>query len=272
MYFYPAWTELHHSIESAMVAIRNLERDSIGSLVDEVRAKYDDLQRTADGLAQLDLTNSLAVLAKELNLVRPVVNDSQSLSIQDGRHLAVERALTSSGRQFTTNSLVMDHPNSFVHCLTGPNMAGKSTFLRQSAIIVILAQAGSFVPAKSCEIGIVDRVFSRVGARDELDRNKSSFMVEAEEAACILNESTSRSLVLLDELGRGTSPIDGISIAYATLEHIVAVNKARTLFATHFHRLGHLIPHGDYAGKDEWHGLEFWCTDVREEKVNKSRQ
>lgn len=267
-YHYQPWNTLHQQIEDQVATIRAAEREALKSLVDKVKDEYHSLQTTADQIAKLDVSLSFARLAIELKLVRPKMSTGRELFIVEGRHLGVERAANQAGRPYTTNSVSMDYPRGFIHLLTGPNMAGKSSFLRQNALIVILGQAGSFVPAKSCTIGLVDRVFSRVGARDELDRNKSSFMVEAEEAACILNESTDRSLVLLDELGRGTSPVDGISVAYATLEHILNVNKARTLFATHYHNLGQLIPHEDAAGVGEWRGLEFWCTSVRQEQVS----
>lgn len=170
-------------------------------------------------------------------------------------------------------------------------MAGKSTFLRQTTLITILAQAGSYIPAKSARIGVIDKVYSRVGARDELDRDRSTFMIEMDEATSILEGATSRSLVshdshrdlgdgsnssqvflpqvLLDELGRGTSPIDGLAVAYGALEHLTHVNRCRTLFATHYHRLGDLLGYDetDSKGKGEWEGVEFWCTDVEEDEV-----
>ncbi|KAK4699646.1 hypothetical protein P7C70_g6613, partial [Phenoliferia sp. Uapishka_3] len=155
-----------------------------------------------------------------------------------------------------------------VTSLVNDNMAGKSTFLRQNALVVILAQAGCFVPAESVEMGLVDRVFSRVGARDELDRDRSTFFIEMDEATSILRTATDRSLVLLDELGRGTSPLDGLAIAYAALEHIVNVNRSRTLFATHYHRLGELMGYEESnpRGEGPWEGVEFWCTDVHEKE------
>lgn len=264
MFHYAEWAALHEQITDAMGAIRQLERAALGSLIELAQSEYQTLQRTAHALAELDVSLGFAILARELGLTRPEVNDSRSLDVRDGWHLAVKRAVGADGFQFETNNLRLSPPNSFVHCLTGPNMAGKSTFLRQNAIIVVLAQSGSFVPAKSCSVGLVDRIFSRIGARDELDRNKSSFMVEAEEAAAILNNANARSLVLLDELGRGTSPTDGVAIAFATLEHIVRVNQSRTLFATHYHSLGRLIPHARHRGIGDWTGLEFWCTKVIE--------
>lgn len=170
------------------------------------------------------------------------------------------------------------------------NMAGKSTFLRQVAIIAVLAQAGAYVPADAAHVGVLDRLYSRVGARDELDRDRSTFMIEMDEATTILDGATDRSLVrvldrhcedtacaditrpfqvLLDELGRGTSPIDGLAIAYAALEHLTHANRSRTLFATHYHRLGQLLGYREHdsRGSGEWAGVEFWCTDVEESDV-----
>ncbi len=191
-------------------------------------------------LAALDVAAALAELAATGNYVRPVLSDEPAFAVEAGRHPVVEAALArQGGPAFVPNDCDIG-PARRLWLLTGPNMAGKSTFLRQNALIAVLAQAGSFVPARSATIGIVDRLFSRVGAADDLARGRSTFMVEMVETAAILNQATARSLVILDEIGRGTATFDGLSIAWATLEHLHDVNRCRALFATHFHELGAL--------------------------------
>ncbi|MDI1285264.1 MAG: DNA mismatch repair protein MutS [Reyranella sp.] len=191
-------------------------------------------------LAALDVAAALAELAASGNYSRPVLSDDPAFSIKGGRHPVVEAALMRQGGSgFVPNDCDLGAERR-LWLLTGPNMAGKSTFLRQNAIIAVMAQAGSFVPAEAATIGIVDRLFSRVGAADDLARGRSTFMVEMVETAAILNQATAKSLVILDEIGRGTATFDGLSIAWATLEHLHDVNKCRALFATHFHELGAL--------------------------------
>jgi len=191
-------------------------------------------------LAALDVASAMAELAVSHNYVRPVLADDTSFAIAGGRHPVVEAALLRQGGPgFVPNDCELG-PQRRLWLLTGPNMAGKSTFLRQNALIAVLAQAGSFVPARQATIGIVDRLFSRVGAADDLARGRSTFMVEMVETAAILNQATARSLVILDEIGRGTATFDGLSIAWATLEHLHDVNGSRALFATHYHELGAL--------------------------------
>ncbi|BGP34026.1 hypothetical protein JCM10296v2_005841 [Rhodotorula toruloides] len=266
------WSSLYKEIESTQSKIRRLESDATQVLIARVLEQFDDLTATGDALAELDVALGFAEVAEELDWVQPEVDDSRTLEIVNGRHPTVEAALAAQNRAFHANSLTMRHPDdaaeqpSFIHVLTGPNMAGKSTFLRQTALLAILAQSGSYVPAESARIGVFDRIFSRVGARDELDRDRSTFMIEMDEATSILEMATARSLVLLDELGRGTSPIDGLAIAYAALEHLTHVNRSRTLFATHYHRLGQLLGYEEEnpCGKGPWEGVEFWCTDVEE--------
>ena len=183
---------------------------------------------------------ALAELAASNSYVRPQLADEPAFTIVGGRHPVVEAALVrQGGAGFVPNDCELG-PDRRLWLLTGPNMAGKSTFLRQNALIAVMAQAGSFVPAKEAVIGIVDRLFSRVGAADDLARGRSTFMVEMVETAAILNQATARSLVILDEIGRGTATFDGLSIAWATLEHLHDINKCRALFATHFHELGAL--------------------------------
>ncbi len=191
-------------------------------------------------LAALDVAAAMAELAVSSNYVRPILTDEPSFAIEGGRHPVVEAALSrQGGAGFVPNDCDLGDERR-LWLLTGPNMAGKSTFLRQNALIVVMAQAGSFVPAKTATIGIVDRLFSRVGAADDLARGRSTFMVEMVETAAILNQATARSLVILDEIGRGTATFDGLSIAWATLEHLHDVNRSRALFATHYHELGAL--------------------------------
>jgi DNA mismatch repair protein MutS len=194
-------------------------------------------------IAEIDVACALAELAVNRDWVRPVVDDSLSFVVEGGRHPVVEAALHARGEPFVANDSDLSGEiadGGRIALITGPNMAGKSTYLRQNALIATLAQMGSFVPARRAHIGIVDRLFSRVGAADDLARGRSTFMVEMVETAAILNQASVRSLVILDEIGRGTATFDGLSIAFATIEHLNAVNRSRTLFATHFHELTRL--------------------------------
>jgi DNA mismatch repair protein MutS len=210
------------------------------ALVAKVMAVSAAVAAAGRALAALDVASALAELAASSNYVRPVLADDPSFAIEGGRHPVVEAALSRQGGSgFVPNDCELGTERR-LWLLTGPNMAGKSTFLRQNALIAVLAQAGSFVPAKAATIGIVDRLFSRVGAADDLARGRSTFMVEMVETAAILNQATPQSLVILDEIGRGTATFDGLSIAWATLEHLHEVNRCRALFATHYHELGAL--------------------------------
>ncbi|TAJ32610.1 MAG: DNA mismatch repair protein MutS [Reyranella sp.] len=209
-------------------------------LVARVMAVSAAVAAAGRALAALDVASALAELAASSNYARPVLADDPSFAIEGGRHPVVEAALSRQGGSgFVPNDCELGTERR-LWLLTGPNMAGKSTFLRQNALIAVMAQAGSFVPAKQATIGIVDRLFSRVGAADDLARGRSTFMVEMVETAAILNQATPRSLVILDEIGRGTATFDGLSIAWATLEHLHEVNRCRALFATHYHELGAL--------------------------------
>jgi len=221
-----------------------LELALFGALVAEATAVSVAVAAAGRALAALDVSAALAELATRANYVRPKLADEPVFTIVGGRHPVVEAALQrpssgSGGASFVPNDCELG-PERRLWLLTGPNMAGKSTFLRQNALIAILAQAGSFVPAKEAHLGLVDRLFSRVGAADDLARGRSTFMVEMVETAAILNQATARSLVILDEIGRGTATFDGLSIAWASLEHLHEVNKCRALFATHYHELGAL--------------------------------
>jgi DNA mismatch repair protein MutS len=217
-----------------------LELAIFDALVAEVLAVSAAVASAGRALAALDVAAALAELAASGNYVRPSLADDPAFTVVGGRHPVVEAALLRQGSTgFVPNDCELG-PERRLWLLTGPNMAGKSTFLRQNALIAVMAQAGSFVPAKEASIGIVDRLFSRVGAADDLARGRSTFMVEMVETAAILNQATAKSLVILDEIGRGTATFDGLSIAWATLEHLHDVNKCRALFATHFHELGAL--------------------------------
>ena len=221
-----------------------LELAIFDELVTKVMAVSAAVAAAGRALANLDVAAALAELAASQNYVRPLLSEEPAFAVQGGRHPVVEAALqrqtsAGGGTGFVPNDCDLGNERR-LWLLTGPNMAGKSTFLRQNALIAVMAQAGSFVPAKQAVIGIVDRLFSRVGAADDLARGRSTFMVEMVETAAILNQATARSLVILDEIGRGTATFDGLSIAWATLEHLHDVNKCRALFATHFHELGAL--------------------------------
>jgi DNA mismatch repair protein MutS len=230
--------ELEQKIALAASRVLALELDHFKEFASEIATAQAALSSAAMALAEIDVHSSLAYLAKLRQYVRPVVDHSLAFKIEGGRHPIVEDALrAASNRSFAANNCNLSAEHKRLWLLTGPNMAGKSTFLRQNALIAILAQAGSFVPARSAHIGCVDRLYSRVGAADDLARGRSTFMVEMIETAAILNQATARSLVILDEIGRGTATYDGLSIAWATLEHLHDVNASRALFATHYHEL-----------------------------------
>lgn len=229
--------ELERKITEAGDKALAVELQLFAALVDDVVKKLADLRLTAGALAELDVATALAELAIEQNYARPIVDDSLAFEIKKGRHPVVEQALRKSdGGTFIGNDCDLA-PTRRLWLLTGPNMAGKSTFLRQNALIVLLAQMGGYVPAASARIGVVDRLFSRVGAADDLARGHSTFMVEMVETAAILNQAGERALVILDEIGRGTATYDGLSIAWATVEHLHSANRCRALFATHYHEL-----------------------------------
>ncbi len=194
-------------------------------------------------IAAVDVASALAELAAKRDWSRPRVDSSLAFRIEGGRHPVVEAALRAAGEPFVANDCDLTGDiadGGRIAVVTGPNMAGKSTYLRQNALIALIAQMGSYVPARRAHIGVVDRLFSRVGAADDLARGRSTFMVEMVETAAILNQATARSLVILDEIGRGTATFDGLSIAYACVEHLNSANRSRALFATHFHELTRL--------------------------------
>ena len=234
------------------------------------------LSQTARALAEIDLAAALAELAQSRDWVAPTLDTSRAFAITGGRHPVVEQALARSGQPFIANDCDLSaQDNAAIWLLTGPNMAGKSTFLRQNALIAILAQMGSFVPAQSAHIGLVSQIFSRVGASDDLARGRSTFMVEMVETAAILNQANDRALVILDEIGRGTATYDGLSIAWATLEHLHDVNRARALFATHYHEMTSLA--GRLPGVEnatvtvkEWEGEVIFLHEVRRGAADRS--
>ena len=210
----------------------------------DVRKQISDnvsrIQKTARAIAQIDVFASLALVASQNNYCKPKINESGIIDIKNGRHPVVEKMITND--MFIENDTYLDQHKNRISIITGPNMAGKSTYMRQTALIVLMAQIGSFVPAQTANIGIVDRIFTRVGASDDLASGQSTFMVEMNEVANILRNATAKSLLILDEIGRGTSTFDGLSIAWAVVEHISnpKLLGAKTLFATHYHELTEL--------------------------------
>lgn len=255
--FYLAdWTHLGVRIDDSKLRIRTEEERVFGKLRAEVLENLMRLRRNAAVLDELDVACSSAAVAKDRNLIRPILNEGTSHKIIGGRHPTVDAGLKEQGRLFTSNDCsVGDHEK--IYLITGPNMAGKSTYLRQNALITILAQTGCFVPAEYVEVGLVDKIFSRVGSADNLYQDQSTFMVEMLETADILKQATSRSFVIMDEVGRGTTPEDGVAVGYACLHHLQNVNKSRALFATHFHALADMTVDFD--------DLACYCTDVAEE-------
>ena len=233
--------EYEEKILGAEDKILILETRIYGQLVEAAAACIVALQRNAQALADLDCYHSLAQLAKAQKYVRPIVDETTALDIKAGRHPVIE-TLMPVGEEYIANDIQLDTDSQQIVIVTGPNMAGKSALLRQTALITLLAQMGSFVPADSARVGLVDKIFTRVGASDNISVGESTFMVEMSEAANIMNNLTNRSLVLFDELGRGTSTYDGISIAWSIVEHIHEnpTAHARTLFATHYHELNEM--------------------------------
>ncbi|GFI47271.1 DNA mismatch repair protein MutS [Lachnospiraceae bacterium] len=232
--------ELEDTILNAEDKLFNLEYEMFCQIRDAIAGEMERIQKTAKAVAKLDVLCSLSLVAERNNFVRPAINEKGIINIKGGRHPVVEQMI--SGDMFISNDTYLDNNKHCISVITGPNMAGKSTYMRQVALIVLLAQIGSFVPADKANIGMVDRIFTRVGASDDLASGQSTFMVEMNEVANILRNATPKSLLVLDEIGRGTSTFDGLSIAWAVIEHIS--NKkllgAKTLFATHYHELTEL--------------------------------
>ncbi len=266
-------SEIETRILNAGGRALEIEKRLYASLKDAIVGYAGPLGALARALAEFDLAASLAHLAVSENWVRPKVDDSRAFEIVGGRHPVVETALQKDGAPFIANDCTLtDAP---IWLLTGPNMAGKSTFLRQNALLAVLAQMGSFVPASEAHIGIVSQIFSRVGASDDLARGRSTFMVEMVETAAILNQADDRALVILDEIGRGTATYDGLSIAWATLEHLHDVNRCRALFATHYHEMATLsnklegVENATVAVK-EWEGDVIFLHEVKRGTADRS--
>jgi DNA mismatch repair protein MutS len=271
--------ELEAKIASAADRALALEFEIFDRLAGAVTAASAAIKDAADALAAIDVATALASLAVERDYVRPEVDESLAFAITGGRHPVVEQAL-GGGAPFVANDCDLSPPPyrpphageggvgaGRIWLVTGPNMAGKSTFLRQNALIAVLAQMGSYVPARAAHIGTVDRLFSRVGAADDLARGRSTFMVEMVETAAILNQAGERALVILDEIGRGTATFDGLSIAWAAIEHLHEQNRCRALFATHFHEMTALaqkLPrlHNATMRVKEWQGEVVFLHEV----------
>ncbi len=230
----PELKELELEILSADDKIKNIEYELFQEIRNEIMGKTQKIQELAKNIAFLDLISTFAEISKKFNYIKPIISDDSVIDIKNGRHPVVEQLL--EHEQFIPNDIYLDNENCII-ILTGPNMAGKSTYIRQVALTLIMAQIGCFIPASSGKICVVDRIFSRIGAFDEITKMRSTFMVEMNETANILNNATNKSLVILDELGRGTATFDGLSIAWAVVEYIHDNLKCKTLFATHYHQL-----------------------------------
>ena len=266
-------SELETRILNAGGRCLEIEKRLYSDVLEAIIAQAPELFTLARALAEFDLSAALARLAREERWVRPTMTTEREFMITDGRHPVVEAALKPSGTQFVANDC--DLSNEQIWLLTGPNMAGKSTYLRQNALIAVLAQMGAFVPAKSATVGIVSQVFSRVGASDDLSKGQSTFMVEMVETAAILNQADDRALVILDEIGRGTATYDGLSIAWATLEHLHEVNRCRALFATHYHEMTGLSEKLDGVANatvtvKEWEGDVIFLHEVKRGTADRS--
>ena len=230
-------TELQNLIVNAEDRLSNLEYDIFQEVRERVASETDRIRNAASSIANIDVLSDLAYVANKNNYICPIINEDGIIDIKDGRHPVIEKF--GSIDVFIANDTCLDN-NNYIDIITGPNMAGKSTYMRQVALICLMAHMGSFVPAKSANISLLDRIFTRVGASDDLTRGKSTFMVEMSETAYIVKYATSKSLIILDEIGRGTSTYDGLSIAWAVIEYISDKIKAKTLFATHYHELTEL--------------------------------
>ena len=271
-------SELETKILNAGGRAIEIEKRIFEELCSAVNTAAPALTLASDALSEIDLAAALADLASAENWTRPQIDESRAFDVRDARHPVVERALqTQGGAPFVANScdLSAEDGNANIWLLTGPNMAGKSTFLRQNAIVALLAQIGSYVPASYAHIGLVSQLFSRVGASDDLARGRSTFMVEMVETAAILNQADPRALVILDEIGRGTATYDGLSIAWATMEHLHDVNSCRALFATHYHELTALASKLDgvdcaTVAVKEWEGDVIFLHEVRKGAADRS--
>ena len=253
-YYTPELKELEDSILGAEDRLNTIEYEFFKSVRDTIAGEVDRIQISAKAIAVLDAIISMAVVAEKNHYTRPVINNRGVIDIKEGRHPVVEQMINAD--QFISNDCYLDLDSNTIAILTGPNMAGKSTYMRQVALIVLMAQIGSFVPATEATIGVVDRIFTRVGASDDLSTGQSTFMVEMNEVANILHNATNKSLLILDEIGRGTSTYDGLSIAWAVVEHIAYNIGAKSLFATHYHELTEL--------EGQLKGVHNYCIAVQE--------
>ena len=255
-YTTPRLKELEDTILNAEDKLQTLEYDVFCRIRDTIAQELVRIQNTAKAIAKLDVYASLSLVSERNHYVRPKLNEKGVIDIKDGRHPVVEQMITND--MFIANDTYLDNGSHCISVITGPNMAGKSTYMRQTALIVLMAQIGCFVPARTANIGIVDRIFTRVGASDDLASGQSTFMVEMNEVANILRNATSRSLLILDEIGRGTSTFDGLSIAWAVIEHISnrKLLGAKTLFATHYHELTEL--------EGKMNNVNNYCIAVKE--------
>ena len=255
-YIIPELKELEDTILGAEDKLYSLEYELYSDIRSRVAKDVVRVQKTAKVIAQIDTLASLALVAEQNNYVRPKINEKGVIDIKEGRHPVVEKMIPND--MFISNDTYLNDKKDRIAIITGPNMAGKSTYMRQTALIVLMAQIGSFVPAAKADIGLVDRIFTRVGASDDLASGQSTFMVEMTEVANILRNATSKSLLILDEIGRGTSTFDGLSIAWAVIEHISnsKLLGAKTLFATHYHELTEL------EGKID--NVNNYCIAVKE--------
>ncbi len=248
----PRLKEYEEKILTAQEKIFKIERTLIHELQQQILDHSQALHAWANSIATIDVLSALATVAESPGYVKPRISDQDILDIREGRHPVVEKSLSDT---FVANDTLLDSQDNHLMILTGPNMSGKSTYIRQTAVLVIMAQMGSFIPAASAEIGIVDKIFTRIGAHDDISKGQSTFMVEMNETADILNNLTDKSLIILDEIGRGTSTYDGLSLAWAIAEHL-ARTKARTMFATHFHELTAL--------SEQYPGIKNYNVAVKE--------
>ena len=268
-------SELEMKVLTADEKILAMELEIFENLRHKILRLSTDLLKAAGAIAAIDVASSLAVQADLNGWTRPILTDAEDFEIRKGRHIVVEKALGKNRESFVPNDCLLGQEENNLWLLTGPNMAGKSTFLRQNALIAIMAQMGSFVPAEYAKIGLVDKIFSRVGASDDLARGRSTFMVEMVEVASILNGATPKSLVILDEVGRGTATFDGLSLAWAVVEYLHDVNKCRGLFATHYHELTVLANRLRGVSlhtmrTKEWNGEIVFLHEVGEGAIDRS--
>lgn len=258
-YITPELKEMENLVLNAETKINQLEYNLFTEIRTKIRSYIREIQETSQAIAQLDVLESFANVSSKFGYVKPVIDESYTLQIEKGRHPVIEQMITDG--MFVANDVYLNNTDTSMLIITGPNMAGKSTYMRQTALIVLMAQAGCFVPCQSAQIGVVDRIFTRIGASDNLAQGQSTFYVEMSELAYILRCAKARSLIILDEIGRGTSTYDGLSIAWAATEYLCnKTTHIRTLFATHYHELTAL--------EGQIPGISNLNVDVSEENGN----